>query len=52
MAAVVWGGLGLDPIHPVLFVGVVTLAAVCFSAIAHLLRMASARPGPACCSCC
>lgn len=39
MAAVVWGGLGLDPVHPVLFVGVVTLAAVCFSAIAHLLRM-------------
>lgn len=39
MAAVVGAGLGLDPAHPVLFVGVVTLAAVCFSAIAHLLRV-------------
>jgi len=39
MISVVWAGLGLDPVHPVLFVSVVTLAAVCFSAIAHLLRM-------------
>jgi putative membrane protein len=45
MLGVVWAVLGLDPVHPVLIVGVVTLAAVCFSAIAHLLRTALGTPG-------
>jgi putative membrane protein len=45
MVGVVWAALGLDPVHPVLVMGVVTLAAVCFSAIAHLLRTALGTPG-------
>lgn len=45
MVGVVWATLGLDPVHPVLIMGVVTLAAVCFSAIAHLLRTALGTPG-------
>jgi putative membrane protein len=45
MVGVVWAALGLDPVHPVLVLGVVTLAAVCFSAIAHLLRTALGTPG-------
>jgi putative membrane protein len=45
MLGVVWAVLGLDPLHPALIVGVVTLAAVCFSAIAHLLRTALGTPG-------
>jgi putative membrane protein len=36
---------GLDPVHPVLITLLVTLAAVCFSAIAHLLRTALGTPG-------
>jgi putative membrane protein len=45
MLGVVWAVLGLDPQHPALIVGVVTLAAACFSAIAHLLRTALGTPG-------
>ena len=45
MVGVVWAALGLDPVHPVLMMVVVTLAAVCFSAIAHLLRTALGTPG-------
>ena len=45
MVGVVWAAFGLDPVHPVLLMGVVTLAAVCFSAIAHLLRTALGTPG-------
>jgi putative membrane protein len=45
MLGVVWAVLGLDPVHPALIVAVVTLAAVCFSAIAHLLRTALGTPG-------
>jgi len=45
MLGVVWGTLGLAPVHPVLIVGLVTLAAVCFSAIAHLLRLALGPAG-------
>jgi putative membrane protein len=45
MLGVVWAVLGLDPVHPLLIVGVVTLAAVGFSAIAHLLRTALGAPG-------
>ena len=45
MVGVVWATLGLDPVHPVLLMGVVTLAAICFSAIAHLLRTALGAPG-------
>lgn len=45
MVGVVWATLGLDPVHPVLVMGLVTLAAVCFSAIAHLLRTALGTSG-------
>jgi putative membrane protein len=45
MVGVVWALLGLDPVHPGLIVGVVTLAALCFSALAHLLRTALGTPG-------
>ncbi|WP_152360933.1 YhgE/Pip family protein [Microlunatus speluncae] len=45
MVAVVWLALGLDPVRPLPFLGVVTLAAICFSAIAHLLRTALGTPG-------
>lgn len=45
MVGVVWVALGLDPVHPVLTMAMVTLAAICFSAIAHLLRTALGTPG-------
>ncbi len=45
MLGVVWLTLGLDPVHPVLALGVVTLGAVAFSAIAHLLRTALGTVG-------
>ncbi len=45
MVGVVWLALGLDPVHPVLIMAVVTLAAVTFSAIAHLLRTALGTVG-------
>ena len=45
MLGVVWLTLGLDPVHPVLAVGVVTLGAVAFSAFAHLLRTALGTVG-------
>ena len=32
--------LGLDPVHPFGFLGLLVLASCCFSAIAHLLRTA------------
>jgi putative membrane protein len=45
MVGVVWVALGLDPVHPVLVMALATLAAICFSAIAHLLRTALGTPG-------
>ena len=45
MLGVVWATLGLDPVHPVLAVGVVTLGAVAFSAVAHLMRTALGTVG-------
>ena len=45
MAAVVWVLLGLDPVHPFLFVALLVLAACSFSAIAHLLRTALGEAG-------
>ena len=45
MLGVVWLTLGLDPVHPVLAFGVVTLGAVAFSAFAHLLRTALGTVG-------
>ena len=45
MVGVVWLALGLDPVQPLPFLGLVTLAAICFSAIAHLLRTALGTPG-------
>ncbi|GAB3765405.1 YhgE/Pip domain-containing protein [Microlunatus parietis] len=45
MVGVVWLALGLDPVQPWPFLGLVTLAAICFSAIAHLLRTALGTPG-------
>ncbi|WP_375424699.1 YhgE/Pip family protein [uncultured Friedmanniella sp.] len=45
MVGVVWAALGLDPVHPVLVMTLAALAAVCFSAIAHLLRTALGTPG-------
>jgi putative membrane protein len=45
MAGVVWLFLGLDPVRPGLLLGVVTLGALCFSAIAHLLRTALGTAG-------
>ena len=38
LLAVSWFALGLDPVHPWGATGVVVLAAICFSAIAHLFR--------------
>ena len=38
MLAVAWIGLGLDPIHPWLTILLVTLVALAFSAVAHLMR--------------
>lgn len=45
MVAVVWLFLGLDPVHGVMLLGMVTLGALCFSAIAHLLRTALGAAG-------
>ena len=45
MLGVVWATLGLDPVHPALAVGVVTLGAVAFSAFAHLMRTALGTVG-------
>lgn len=45
MLGSVWAFLGLSPTHPVLTIGLVTLGAICFSAIAHLLRTALGTPG-------
>jgi len=45
MLGVVWLTLGLDPVHPVLALGVVTLGAVAFSSFAHLLRTALGTVG-------
>jgi len=45
MLGVVWLTLGLDPKHPVLAFGVVTLGAVAFSSFAHLLRTALGTVG-------
>ena len=45
MLGVVWLTLGLDPKHPLLAFGVVTLGAVAFSAFAHLLRTALGTVG-------
>lgn len=47
MLAVVWGALGLDPIHPGLMIAMTALTALVFSGIAHLLRMALGLPGSA-----
>lgn len=40
MIAAVWLTLGLDPVRPLGLVGLTVLGALCFSAIAHLLRTA------------
>ncbi|MCW2812517.1 MAG: putative transporter permease protein, partial [Friedmanniella sp.] len=45
MVSVVWATLGLDPVHPFGTLALVTLGALCFSAIAHLLRTALGTPG-------
>ena len=45
MLGVVWLALGLDPEHPALAFGVVTLGAVAFSSFAHLLRTALGTVG-------
>lgn len=45
MLGSVWVFLGLDPARPVTLVGLVTLGAIAFSAIAHLLRTALGTPG-------
>lgn len=45
MVGVVWLGLGLHPVHPVLTLSLVTLGAVCFSTVDHLLRTALGTPG-------
>ncbi len=47
MLAVVWGGIGLAPVHPWVTLGLVVLTALVFSGIAHLLRMALGLPGSA-----
>ena len=44
---VAWFALGLDPLHAAASTGVVVLAAVCFTAIAHLLRTAFGTVGSA-----
>ena len=38
MLGAAWIGLGLDPVHPGLMIVMVTLVALAFSAVAHLLR--------------
>lgn len=45
--ATVWLFLGLDPVHPWALIGVTTLGAIAFSAIAQVLRMALGTPGSA-----
>ena len=45
MLGVVWLFLGLAPVHPVMIIGLTVLGALCFSAIAHLLRTALGTPG-------
>lgn len=40
MLGATWVFLGLDPVHPFLIIGLVTLIAMAFSAVAHLLRTA------------
>lgn len=40
MLAVAWIGLDLNPVHPWLIIGLVTLTALAFSAFAHLMRTA------------
>lgn len=45
MLGSVWAFLGLDPARPCTTIGLVTLGAVAFSAIAHLLRTALGTPG-------
>ncbi|MGV1004932.1 MAG: YhgE/Pip family protein [Candidatus Nanopelagicales bacterium] len=45
MVLIVWATLGLDPVHPWLFLGLLVLAACAFSAIAHLLRTALREVG-------
>jgi len=47
LLAVAWFALGLDPLHAVASTGVVVLAAICFTAIAHLLRTAFGTVGSA-----
>ena len=38
MLAAAWIGLGLDPVHPWLMILLVTVVALAFSAVAHLMR--------------
>ncbi|SER06022.1 YhgE/Pip domain-containing protein [Microlunatus flavus] len=45
MLGVVWLALGLDPQHPALAIGVVTLGSIAFSAFAHLMRTALGTVG-------
>ncbi len=45
MLGVVWLFLGLAPVHPLMIIGMTALGALCFSAIAHLLRSALGTPG-------
>ena len=45
MGGIVWVLLGLNPVHPFLFLALLVLAACCFSAIAHLLRTALGEAG-------
>ncbi len=40
MVLTVWFTLGLDPVRPAALLGLTTLGALCFSAVAHLLRTA------------
>ncbi|MGD7706109.1 YhgE/Pip family protein [Microlunatus sp. Y2014] len=45
MVATVWLALGLDPVRAPEFLGITVLGALCFSAIAHLLRTTLGTPG-------
>jgi putative membrane protein len=45
MVGVVWLTLGLHPTHPVLIMALVSLGAIAFSAVAHLLRTALGTVG-------
>ncbi len=47
MLAITWLGMGLAPVHPVATVALTVLAALAFSGIAHLMRMALGLPGSA-----